>query len=515
MSASTLPVEGWVDACASYGLAIVRLVVSGIRDDGPLGAFEVKRLVQRAGVGADVKKASPNFDEDDGAERVVNFLVADLDVIRFDGATYAVDAEVREAFSTHFQRFFTIPSRDEQVVQREAAHRTTHLRRWLMGNSPFAPGREWANGIRQHDDADIVALADLIAAIGYCGEPIVKDQNGVTMDGHAREAALTKLGVDPAQHTVTKQFRDDRHRLAYIVAVHYVDGKLPTSLRDGIKRYINKTMSRSGIKVDWGANGFGDFPTIVGEGAYTPQVIAPLPPLPPLLATDGIVEPMVTEDIVEVEPDTSEHVDLRVTKRDSAIFQAALYMYEHDREEGWSSIEIQNLTGIQIHRIGSISKWKQNGWLVATGSTYPGKRAGQPVERLQLTAAGRQMVERMQSPYHPSFRNDAGRPIDRPGSTVENGQRLEAVRLMSEGRWLPRQALARLGRSDYSLRRQMWFMYNGTAYIVVPDVLQDDWKQLRIMPLTHAERLSLVDAGNISDEALWGLWDQMVTARLG
>lgn len=250
-----LPIEGWVEKWSSYRMSIVRAVVTGIRDNGPLGFVQVKHLITSNAIGGDVRKASPTFDEMDGVQRIINLLVLDIDVIteREDGLY--VDSDVRTCYSALLNQSFDIPSAEDAAQAKDWSLRFTHLRRWIL-TQPFSFNGAWANGIVVHDDTEVAAAADYIRDYGYHSDrPIVRDQNGLLIDGHLRHAALVKLGMEVGPYTHTLSFANDPQRLAYIVAAHcsFKNGvpQWPTRLKDRIVHYIDTAMSRSGVKMQW------------------------------------------------------------------------------------------------------------------------------------------------------------------------------------------------------------------------------------------------------------------------
>lgn len=280
-----LPVEGWVRACASYTTSIVRSVVTALRDDGPLTALQTLGVVKQSGIGADVAKASPDLNAEDGAQRIVNLLTIDIDVIHTEanGLMLSVDSTVTVAQSAITGTLFNLPFADELVIQREASRRQVHLRRW-MTTFPFRSA--WRNGVRTHTDEEIVALADLISTIGYVGPPIVRDQDGAVIDGALRIAALTKLGIDADKFTEWITFSSDMERLAWVIAAHYRegrDGNWPKSLREAIVKMVNASCRHSGVKMAWPA----DIPVVVGHHDHhtstkPPRVRQPAEPLMPI-----------------------------------------------------------------------------------------------------------------------------------------------------------------------------------------------------------------------------------------
>ena len=275
MSDVAFPQPGWATTHASYVMGVVRSVVSGVRDGGPFDALRVQTLIKRAGHGADVGKASPFFDEDDGASRILNFMVDDIDVLRCDNGMYSVDPNVRSAHSIACNLDIEVASAADLTAKHDESVRFSQLRRWIV-SSPFKT--VWRNGIRQHEIEEIIAMADFIQAIGYIGPPIIEDQDGITIDGHLRKAALSKLGIDPAKHTQTVTFTSDFHRLAWVVAAAYNDGKWSSAVRKEIEKVVNAPLRGSGAKMVWP----DELAIVVGLQQEIVVPASTLPPPPPL-----------------------------------------------------------------------------------------------------------------------------------------------------------------------------------------------------------------------------------------
>jgi hypothetical protein len=268
MSTSTLPVEGWVDTCASYGVAIMRALVTEIRDHGPLTPEQAKAIIRREGIGADVAKASPIFDTHDGADRILNLFLTDVDVVRRqpDGDLF-IFPEVTKAHSKAKKLTITVESAPMLEAARDVAYRRIHLRRWIE-SKPFQTA--WRNGIVKHTDEEIVAMADTIRDLGYHhGFPIVQDQFGMVIDGRLRLAALAKLGINPKPYTQTRVFANDVERLAWYLAAHCHNGKWPTAVRDSVVKLINGAAKRSGVKMEWPQ----DIAVAVGQFDNLPGVV--------------------------------------------------------------------------------------------------------------------------------------------------------------------------------------------------------------------------------------------------
>lgn len=280
IDAFTLPVDGWADAWVSYDMSIIGAAVAFIRDHGPVDDDRVLTVIRRAGIGADVRKASPIFDEDDGARRILNLLVADIDeVTRTDDGLLSVPADTTTVVSKASGRSRTVPTAGDRAADAARARHTEHLRRWVY-KAPFAT--DWRDGIRRWNDDDIFDMAERINVIGYCGPPIVCDQHGVIIDGHLRAAALRLLDVDPDLHTEVRRFDDDLHRLAYVIAVHQQGKWFPTDLRNAIVSYVNRAARGSKETVSWP----DDIATLIGRRRQSPPLqrgeeVSAAPPAPP------------------------------------------------------------------------------------------------------------------------------------------------------------------------------------------------------------------------------------------
>lgn len=245
-----LPVEGWLDRCASYGVTILRSLVVEIRDQGPLTPDQAMMVIRRQGFGADVAKASPTFDLHDGAERILNFFLSDVDVVtqQSDGSLY-IAPESTTAHSAAKNLTITVETADMLETERNMAYRRIHLRRWIE-SKPFQT--VWRDGIVKHSEEEVVAMADLISEFGYhTGFPITCDQFGTVLDGRLRLAALAKLDINPEPYMQTVAFANDVERLTWYLAGHCHNGKWPTTIRDAVVKMVNGAAKRSGIKMEW------------------------------------------------------------------------------------------------------------------------------------------------------------------------------------------------------------------------------------------------------------------------
>ena len=373
MSESPLPVEGWAQKWTSYRSHIVRAVVALMRDHGPVDAKRVCSEIKRVGTGGDVAKASPDHHVHDGAQRILNLLLTDLEVITVtDDGRYVVDPLVREARSAMFDQTFPVPSADEADEQRARFARETQLRRWVSLH-PFQG--EWRDGLRVHDEADVIALADEMAAIGYVGDPIVRDQFGVTINGHLREQALRKLGRDPDRYAQVVHFRSDLHRLAYIYAAHRNAKGFPPALRKAMEKMIRKGRARARDQgeIVWpdDLRGiFGDQDTPVESARPVQQVIQEPAKHDPSMATTVTI-PTDTDTGVIGSPASPED----------------MLILSHYLDGALSDHELAVLIGDDYNKTNpKVSRCVQAGLLTKIGRHSDGSRI------MELTAAGREQA---------------------------------------------------------------------------------------------------------------------------
>ncbi|HEY9377831.1 MAG TPA: hypothetical protein VIQ02_12140 [Jiangellaceae bacterium] len=501
MTTLPLPVEGWARTWSSYRAHIVRSVVALMRDHGPVDAARVHAEIRRVATGGDVVKASPTRNRTEGAALILNLLISDIDVIRrTDDGLFVVDADVREARSAMFDQTFPVPTADEAVVAQARLRRETQLRRWLTLR-PF--DNEWKDGLRVHDEADVIALADEIELIGYCGPLIVKDQNGLTIDGHLREQALSKLGRDPARYSQTIVFRSDLHRLAYIYAVHRGTKAWPT-VRKAIEKVVRKGRARARDEGDirWPDDLHGMF----GNQDTPAAGEVRLEPAPPISASP--VQPAVQE---------TEGTDVPTVETRHSASPEDMSVLEHYGDP-LSDRQLAALIGEPYNKVNpKVSRCVQSGLLIKVGKHSDGSRI------TELTDAGRACVARRPWEWFPR----GGDGVDNPGLKVKDSfppsVRLNLVRQLlrreaafpGEG-WMNRADMdADVAKAAFGLRRAMWFEHvDGSCYAVIPDTLRKGWERLRLRKLTAVETGNFRDGCSTFDDTC-RMWADLVRREHG
>lgn len=494
MSGAPIPVEGWVSTCASYQASIRRAVVAYIRDHGPVDREVAVSAIIRAGIGGDVKKASPAFDQLDGAIRILNFAVDDIDVLTItDDGRYAVARDVRQFHSACTDSTVDVPSETDLIAERDQARRKQQLRYWLR-NRVFR--NEWAKEIRPWTDADVLAMAlSMRERGGYFGQPIVRDQDGVIIDGHLRHRALELLDIDPARYTVTRVFDGDLDRLTWIINAHHRPADkvpYPPTLREAIVKMVNHNKPRgAGPKATgWAPLSWPDeIPLMLGDdrrdlGDDTFDEPEPEAPEPEAEAPETPVAP--AEEVAPAPPAVSkmskmQRVVARVLERHGAK------TYDE------TAAILKEETGKKYNPAQSISprytELRAAGWAEYATTTIgdPLKRMGQIVHT--LTAAGRAVLN---EPLRPSLSNNT------PGQDFKLGERWAAAqRVVNAGRAgsrVSRDELRGTADADYVLRRTMWFTHDGKCWVLLPDTLAEDWSSASAGLLSSNEEATLREA---------------------
>ena len=496
MTPTILPVEGWVERCASYAMSIVRAVVMQVRDDGPLDGVRVRAIIKRAGIGADVPKASPTFDTDDGAERILNFLVTDIDEVERVGDLYRIAPDVRSVRSKAYGFTVQMPPADEAAIAAEVSYRTTHLRSWAASR-PFE--NVWRNGLVEHSEEEVIALADWISAVGYLGDLIVRDQNGVIITGHLRHAALSKLGINPADFTQEVVFTSEFHRLAFVLAAHR---PWSPAIREAVRKVVNKGTARTGVKLNWP----DDVPIICAHGQTV--VTAPAPVETPAPNVPHQPRPRLRRPVSAV---TQEYVDPR-----HIIHRLASWIRDNP---GHTQREITDaVMGVGKPISGTLNTWIGRGLLQESGGGRYGKR-------LVLTTEGQALLDApLPPPLRPAFRKGGGFISGGPGSLVKAGTRprspiVQRLIMASErGEWTTRADLDGGVKFSHVLRKWMWFEHevDGNTYLFIPDSYRDRplWKKAQVRRMTGAE-VDLLNGllRNKDDEGLYEAWELLVSVE--
>lgn len=485
MTDAALPDEGWPRS--SYLAKIRWSVVAFIRDHGPVSRDRVLTLIVRAGLGGDVKKASSYFDEADGADRILNFLLADVAEITVapDG-TLSVPPDVRQVQARITGDTVQVPSADDLVTRADQARRRAQLRSWLR-NRPFE--NEWKTAIRQWSPEQVTAMAGHISEMGgYFGPPIVRDQDGIVLDGHLRALALDLLGIDPIRHTVTRTFDGDLDRLAWILNAHARPGDkqmYPTTLRDAVVKMVDHGKpQRAGPKrggwlsMDWPeeiALMLGGDRRDLGDDESPPELGTP--------RASSAVPEFVTDPVASPPPTPAKTWPMSGMRR-----TVARVLERHGSMNDEEVAAVLAETGHHCSASQSVSprflELRVMGW----AEQAPEKRGGHAVH--SITAAGLTVLNK---PFRPAISNNT------PGQSFTGERGLIATRLVSAARaeaFVPRRSLT-TGVTDVDrvLRRTMWFSHEGRSWLFLPDTLAEDWSTATAVELSLAEETMLRTAG--------------------
>jgi hypothetical protein len=268
-------------------MTIAGAVIALIRDHGPVGVPTALATIKNVAVGGDVAKASPAVDAIEGARLILNLVLADFPQIQFDGDRYRL-AEFTEGVGAVTGVTIVVPPGDVRAAAQARSNRIFQLRAWVK-RRPFA--NDWRDGIRTRTHDEVDWMIDQLNNVGYIGPQIVKDQDGVIIDGNLRAAALIRLGQNPDDFSSTRPFLSDMERLGYVIAAHASPGgraDVPVALRDAISSYIGKGngMAR-GVDFDW-----SEIPLVLSnevtiaiqavEASPTPSVLAGASQPPPV-----------------------------------------------------------------------------------------------------------------------------------------------------------------------------------------------------------------------------------------
>ena len=517
MTSAPLPAEGW-GRTVSYRMRIVQAVVADIRDHGPFDLDLLLAAIKRAGVGGDVRKASPAGDEHDGALRILNLMVDDLGVIAVVDGRYSVPADVREVRSSFLGGVtIPVPSENDLIAGRDRARRQTQLRSWLR-QRPFQ--NQWKTEIRHWDDDAQLAMALAIDTLGYFGPPIVRDQDDVVIDGHLRHLGLEHCGIDPAQHTVTRTFDGDLDRLAWIINAHRRPGErenwqFPASLKAAIIKLVDHGKPRGALKDAWAPMSWPDeIGLMLGKDRRDYEETEPTvaPPRSPIIAPTPVDEsPVVPVDhpsapVLLASPEAMTESILRVADvldrhgpmNDLEV--AKTILEEGGKLKGTPSQTISN----------RFTEMRRYGWAEHVHDEHgPLFRDGHAVHA--ITDACRLVLN---TPWRP-----APTTTDRPGTVLRNGpsHRLSVIRQLivfernnpGDG-WMTKAEIDR-GREKvaFSLRRIMWFQHLDLHhYVLIPDTCARRWRRMRIRELRHTEFADLRECSTFEETC--DRWERLV-----
>jgi hypothetical protein len=242
MAASDRPatlVQGWQGA---WGINVRRVLVA-VRDEGPLTLVEVTRVLRWTALHADLTSGH-TLGPDYGATMLTKAILEDAAevVVVDDEGRYSVPAEMtmfRSPFTGQDLRLLTAA---EQAAAKVKADAERPVRRWAARDVYSPSGKDrWTNGRlpgRKHTPDEVVDQAREIESLGWLpGARIVKDQRGVTIDGHLRHEALELLGIDPdtgvdersgEPYVEIRAFNNDAARLHYALTANWSTLKAPT-----------------------------------------------------------------------------------------------------------------------------------------------------------------------------------------------------------------------------------------------------------------------------------------------
>jgi hypothetical protein len=310
---ASLPM-GWRGAWA----LVARPALTAIRDDGPLTLDDIAAVLRREALPSDLNSAGGLVH---GALALANAVLDDADAIitvipgEGDGERnrYAIDPSVTEYVSPFQQRTLALFDPAAAV----AATETRPIRNWMAKGvySPF--GGKWANGLpgRHFDPKEVDEMADTISLIGWqSGARIIKDQNGVIIDGFLRDAALRLLAIDPdtgvsrdgEPFVEIRSFPNDASRLSLALAANWLTMKYPT----------RKAIAKQVFGVDDLAPGL--VKRLVALGA-----VAQAPPAAP--APTVVVDPVVPVVAPAPEPVVVVAGPYAPTAEDQQVLDALLY----------------------------------------------------------------------------------------------------------------------------------------------------------------------------------------------
>lgn len=241
MAAASRPaslVQGWRGA---WGIN-VRRALAALRDEGPLSLTQVARVLRWSALHADLTSGH-DLGPDHGAAMLAKAILEDAaDVVTVDDqGLYRVPGDLTEYVSPYTGQTLKLLTADEQAAAKALHDLQRPVRRWAMSGAYNPFGGRWSDGRlpqRRHDPDDVIAVAQVIEAIGWpSGFRIVKDQRGVTIEGHLMADALGLLGIDPDTGTdprsgepyvEVRAFNNDAARLHFALLANWSSLKAPT-----------------------------------------------------------------------------------------------------------------------------------------------------------------------------------------------------------------------------------------------------------------------------------------------
>lgn len=231
-------VVGWAGAWAFN----VRYVLTALRDQGPLTVIEAARILRPQALHADLTSGH-GFGPEYGSEMLVRAVLEDANALVSVDAEgrYSVPADLTSFHSPYTDMTIKLHTIDEAAAAKIRADAERPVRRWNSSRAYDRFGGKWTDGRlpgRKHAPEDVDEMADTIRSLGWLpGARIVKDQHGVTIEGHLRADALGLLGIDPDTGTdprsgepyvEIRSFNNDAARLLYALTANWLTLKAPT-----------------------------------------------------------------------------------------------------------------------------------------------------------------------------------------------------------------------------------------------------------------------------------------------
>lgn len=248
-------VPGWQGAWAFNE----RFILTAIRDDGPLTFREVANVLIGKALLSDLLSGH-NRGEAHGREMLARAVLEDAAEIitQTPDGRYSIAPDVISFTSPYTGKTYRLLTPDEQAAARDAESWRRPVRHWSAkgiehGRGFYNPhsGR-WRHGLpgRKHDAKELDEMANQLQAMGWMpGARIVKDQNGVIIDGHLRHEALRMIGIEPdvdptdgEPYVEIRSFDSDAARLLFALTANWTTLKHDTRLAVGRAIYGGKTV---------------------------------------------------------------------------------------------------------------------------------------------------------------------------------------------------------------------------------------------------------------------------------